>query len=333
MNRSNPEAPRASFIHIEKHIPLNPDKSSSRRVATMAAIGAILLWCWSGVCFRMGAQLMGAMPFLTCMCATGSITVLILRASGGKSVVALIKLPPRAIVAGFFGVALYTILIQFAISMATEKEVGQVSLLNYLWPIWLVLMASLMLSERVNPTRTIAGALLGFAGVVIARMDLAQPELLFKLPSYLAPHAMALAGGFLWALYCVLLRKWKIPEENGGTAFHFAVCAAMAAAIAWWQGAWGSLPPVSGAMIFWILFGGIGPVGLGYHWWEIGIKRGRVHLISQLAYFTPIGSSVLIGLFFRQALSWGLLIGAVLIAAGAWIAKQTNAECGARSAE
>lgn len=325
MNRRDTEALRASFIRVNQFSDsINPKKSSSQRVATMAAIGAILLWCWSGVCFRMGAQRMGAMPYLACMCAIGSLAVLVMQASSGKPVMALIKLPPRVIAAGFFGVAFYTVLLQFAVAMAAEKEIGQVNLLNYLWPIWLVLMAFALLSEKMNAKRTIAGAAMGIAGVAIAQWDPHDPYMLLKIPTNPMPHAMALTGGFLWALYCVLLRKWKIPEENGGTAFHFAVCAAMAVAIAWWQGAWRSLPPVSGATILWILFGGIGPVGLGYHWWEIGIKRGRVQLISQLAYFTPIGSSVLIGIFFRQALSWGLLIGAVLIAAGAWIARNKD---------
>ncbi|MCE5228240.1 EamA family transporter [bacterium] len=296
----------------------------SRRTATIAAIGSIILWFWSGVCFRVGGQLMPPMIYLACMTAVGSLTVFVLQASSGKPLIALIKLPPRVIVSGFFGVAVYTIMMQVALSMAAERDVGQVSLLNYLWPIWLVLLAFAMLSEKLDPPRTIIGAMLGFIGVAIARMDLSHPELLLNLPADLTPHALTFTGGFLWALYCVLLRRWKIPEENGGTAFHFAVCAAMAAAIAWSRGQWQSMPPVSGPIIFWILFGGIGPVGLAYHWWELGMKRGAVHLISLLAYFIPIGSSVLIGLFFRQALSSGLIVGAVLIAAGAWIARDAQ---------
>ena len=40
------------------------------------------------------------------------------------------------------------------------------------------------------------------------------------------------------------------------------------------------------------------------------MKRGDVRLIGQLAYFIPIGSSVLIGLFFAETLSAGLAAGA-----------------------
>ncbi|MEN6624607.1 MAG: EamA family transporter [Candidatus Sumerlaeia bacterium] len=291
---------------------------TSSRAATTAAVGSILLWCWSGVCFRMGAELMGDMAYLTGMTAVGSLTVIVLHAWGGKPIAPLLKLPPRVIFAGFWGVAFYTVILSMAFGMADPPDIGQINLLNYLWPIWLVLLSFFMLAEKANPLRTLAGALAGLAGVAIAR----GPKELAVVPTNLLPHAMALAGGVMWSLYCVLLRRWRVPEENGGTAFHFAVCAAMAALIAWWRGQWHALPPVSANMIFWILFGGIGPVGLGYHWWEIGMKRGNVHLISLLAYFIPIGSSALIGFFFRQALNPGLLIGAFLIAAGAWIARE-----------
>ena len=65
--------------------------------------------------------------------------------------------------------------------------------------------------------------------------------------------------------------------------------------------------------------------GLGYHWWEIGVKRGNVLRISTLAYFIPIGSTLLIGLLFREAMGSGLLFGAVLIADGR-LASGTDAE-------
>jgi len=65
----------------------------------------------------------------------------------------------------------------------------------------------------------------------------------------------------------------------------------------------------------------MGPVGLGYYWWEIGMKRGSVNLIAALAYFIPIGSSLLIGVIFKEAMSAGLIPGAVLIAMGAWLVR------------
>jgi drug/metabolite transporter (DMT)-like permease len=39
-------------------------------------------------------------------------------------------------------------------------------------------------------------------------------------------------------------------------------------------------------------------------------------------YFMPIGSTRLIGILFREAMGPGLLFGAVLVAAGAWLAER-----------
>ena len=148
---------------------------------------------------------------------------------------------------------------------------------------------------------------------------------LFVAPASILPHLLTGTGAVLWALYCVLLRRWRIPEEQGGTALHFAVCAGMAAGIAAVTGGWAAWPGWSPELAFWVLFGGVGPVGLAYHFWEIGVKRGDVRLISQLAYFTPVGSSLLIGAFFHEAPAGGLWLGAALIAAGAAIARRAAA--------
>ncbi|MCE5263489.1 MAG: EamA family transporter [Deltaproteobacteria bacterium] len=301
-------------------MPVPPDRSDEKG-ATWAAIGSILLWCASGICFARGARLLGPMVYLTGMTATGAVTVALVQRFRRQPFANLFRLPLRVKVAGFWGVAVYTLILALAFGIAPAEEIGQVNLLNYLWPIWIVLLSAALLREEARLFPTAGGALLGFAGIVVSR----GPAELIKTPENPLPLFLALLGGFLWAGYCVLLRRWRIPAEQGGTAFHFSVCALMAAAAATLRGEWHALPPVRAEALFWILFGGIGPVGLAYHWWEIGMKRGNVPLIGTLAYFIPIGSTLLIGLLFREAMGPGLMVGALLIAAGAWWAGRTRA--------
>jgi drug/metabolite transporter (DMT)-like permease len=291
-----------------------------QRRATAAAVVSILLWCASGVCFTSGARLLGPMAYLTLMTATGVVTVIVLQRLRRRPLSGLVRIPLKVMVAGFWGVAFYTVILALAFGIAPERSIGQVNLLNYLWPIWVVLLSALLIREKTRPLPMAGGVLLGFAGIVVAR-GLAA---LLRVPEDPLPLALALLGGFLWACYSVLLRRWRIPEEQGGTAFHFTLCAVMAALVAAFRGEWQALPPITPEALFWILFGGIGPVGLGYHCWEIGVKRGNVPLISTLAYFIPIGSTVLIGLLFREAMGPGLIPGAVLIAAGAWLSGRSN---------
>jgi drug/metabolite transporter (DMT)-like permease len=295
-------------------------EEKGRRRATAAAVGSILLWCASGICFARGARLLGPMVYLTLMTATGVATVVFVQVWRRRPLSDLFNLPLKVIVAGFWGVAFYTVILALAFGIAPASAIGQVNLLNYLWPVWIVLLSTFLIREKSRPLLTAAGVLLGFSGIVVARGF----STLMHPPEYPLPLALALLGGFLWACYSVLLRRWRIPEEQGGTAFHFTVCALMSALVAAFRGEWQMLQPATPEAFFWVIFGGIGPVGLAYHWWEIGVKRGNVPLISTLAYLIPIGSTLLIGLLYREAMGPGLISGAVLITAGAWLAGRSS---------
>ena len=276
----------------------------SRRTATLAAVGAIVLWCWSALCYAFGTRLMGPMTYLALMSATGSVTAAVIQIRGGKKLVELVRLPLRVFMVGFIGVSLYTIILGLAFGIAADRDIGQVALLNYLWPIWIVLLSALLLDEKPLLGPTVAGAFLGLAGVVMAR----GVDTLVCSPASMLPHLLALVAGLLWALYCVLLRRWRV----------------VAAILAVLLGECRELPRLTAQSVFWVLFAGIGPVGLAYHWWELGMKRGNANLIALLAYFIPVGACVLIAIFRRETMNAGLLPGAAMIAAGAWIASRAG---------
>ena len=261
-----------------------------------------------------------SMVYLTFMTGCGSLIAVVLQYLRGQSLLSMIHLPFKVVVAGFFGVALYTVMLAKAFGIAAEEDIGQINLLNYLWPVWMAILGIFLLKSRPRALLAISGIIMGFFGVVISRGQ--NP--FTHLPVNLFPHTLALTGGFLWALYVVLLNKWKISEEEAGTAFHFAICAIISWLLATFANDWHSIPPWSGSMFFWILLGGVGPVGIAYSLYEISIKNGPVILIASFSYFIPIGSSLLIGLFFKEAMNKGLVFGAVFIALGAWMVRNAT---------
>ena len=256
-----------------------------------------------------------SMAYLALMTGCGSLVAVGIQLIRRHPLSEMVRLPRKVMVSGFFGVALYTVLLAKAFGMAAGADIGQINLLNYLWPVWMVVLSILLLGNRPKLPLAAGGILLGLTGVIISRGF----DSFTYLPANLIPHIFALVGGFLWALYVVLLRKWNISDKNGGTTFHFAVCAIIAAGCAAIGGEWQRVPAFSGKMLFWILLGGIGPVGIAYSLYEISVKNGPVILIASFAYFIPIGSSLLIGLFFKESLTSGLLLGAVCITLGAWL--------------
>jgi drug/metabolite transporter (DMT)-like permease len=287
-------------------------------MATLAAATAVVCWCWSGPAFAEGARAMGAMPYLAMGCVVGTLTGIAIHKSQGHSVRELIFLPFRLIVMGFLGMSVYTVLLCYAVGIASPGDLGQVVLINYLWPIELVILGFFLLPERPRVGLALAGVVLGFLGIMVARGF----DALMTLPTSLLPHAMSLAGATLWALYSVLVKRWKVPEKVNGSILAFALCGVLAAVVGIWTKQWHPVTFDAG-VIFWVLFIGIGPIGTAYYLWEIGIKRGAVHMAAVLANFTPIGSAVLMGLLFRETLNLGLVAGAVLIAIGAYLGKKS----------
>lgn len=281
------------------------------------AIISIVLWCFSGICFRKGASLMGSMVYLTFMTGGGALTALIIQVVQKKKLRSLFLLPKKVMIAGLFGVALYTIILATAFEIALPSDVGVVNLINYLWPVWIVVLGMILIKQKTKIGLMVTGILCGFAGVVISNG--------FSLKTIASanyvPHLLACIGGLMWALYSVLLKKWHIPDEQNGTTFHFIMCALIAASIALIKGQWGIIADINGEMLFWIIFGALGPVGIAYYCWERGVKKGNIHLIASLSYFIPIGSSILIGLIFKETMGAGLIIGALCIALGSWLVK------------
>ena len=295
-----------------------PPSVPSRSSSTAAAAGAIALWCWTGISFRLGAQNIGVMPFLAISLIFGVLAGMVMQRLTGRRVADLFRLPLRVFLAGLAGVTVQTLCLVWAIHLAGPIELGQVTLINYLWPVLLVVLGLCFLPDKPRPSIALCGALLGLAGVVLA----GGPQSLATPPASYLPHGLAFSAAFLWALYCVLLKRWQVPEEQSGAIFQFLILAVVCALGATMTGQWRQAPPFTAQEYFWIPFCGIGPMGLAYFWWEIGVKRGATHLVAVLANFIPVGSALIIALLLDATLNPGLLPGALLIAAGAGISRR-----------
>ncbi len=293
-----------------------------RQTGLIAGIAAIGLWCFTGVCFAAGSRALGPMVYAAGICVVGFATGAALQAVRGMPIADLFRMPGRVWIAGFFGISVYTVLLILAVGIAEDADVAQVALVNYLWPLF-ILAASRVLIRGDQPSRpvvAIIAGLLGFMGVALAR----GPEALLRPPSDLIPHAIAFGAAWLWALYSVLLRKWRIPPNRNGSTAQWIVCAILAGGIGWMRGEWSAMPALTWEAVLWVAACGIGPVGLAYHWWEIGVKLGPHRTLAALSFFIPIGSALLMGLFFRESLGPFLLPGAALIALASFAAHRAE---------
>jgi drug/metabolite transporter (DMT)-like permease len=205
----------------------------------------------------------------------------------------------------------YHALYFLALRFAPPAEAG---LLNYLWPLLIVLFSSLLPGERLAPHH-IVGALLGLAGTV----------LLFAgnrsgggfAPGQMPGLVAAFVAAFVWASYSVMSRRLKsVPTDAvagfcGVTALLAALVHGLVEQTVW-----------PDTLLQWLaVIGlGIGPVGAAFYAWDVGMKRGDIRVLGAASYATPLLSTAFLVLAGFAKASANIALAAILIAGGGLIA-------------
>ena len=282
--------------------------SLSRSTATLIGFSAILLW--SFLAFFTAAS--GTMPAFQLTAVTFAI--------GGLAGVALWSVRPQAMkalrqawpvwllgVGGLFG---YHALYFASLRIAPPVEAG---LINYFWPLLIVLFSALLPGERLR-AHHIIGALLALAGAAL--IVTGGRGFTFK-SEYAFGYLCALGGALTWATYSVLSRRFAAVSSDAITGF--CLVTAILAGIChllFEQTVW----PAD----FWhwaaIVGLGLGPVGLAFYVWDIGVKHGDIQVLGAASYAAPLLSTSILILTGYAAYSHNVLIACFLITAGAVIA-------------
>ena len=180
------------------------------RTATLIGLTAILMWSLLSVM----TVATGSDPRIPargddlCDRRAGGIADWI----GRSKAVGALRQPLAAWAVGVGGLFGYHALYFLALRFAPPAEAG---LLNYLWPLLIVLFSSLLPGERLAPHHVI-GAVLGLAGTVLLFAGNTGSVTPGQVPGLIA----AFVAAFVWATYSVLSRRLKIGADRcGGRAF------------------------------------------------------------------------------------------------------------------
>ena len=280
----------------------------SPRTATLIGLTAILMWSLLAVL----TVATGKIPAFQLAAMTFAIGAVVAFASFlfRPSAFAALKQPPIAWIVGVGGLFGYHALYFLALRFAPPAEAG---LLNYLWPLLIVLFSSFLPGERLA-AHHIIGALLGLAGTVLLLSGSTGGGF---APSQIPGLAAAFVAAFVWAAYSVMSRKLKAVPTDAVAGF----CAATALLAALVHGmvettVW---PETVGQWLA-IIALGVGPVGAAFFTWDIGMKRGDIRVLGAASYATPLLSTAFLILAGFAQPSAGIAIAAILIAGGGLIA-------------
>lgn len=288
-----------------------PDHGTSSRKATLIGALAVLMW---GTLAALTVSLSAVPPFqLLAMAfgvafASGSLWLLV---TGGPRRFALLKQPLPFWLLAIAGLFAYHALYFIALRLAPAAEAN---LINYLWPLLIVLLSAMVPGGSRLRAAQLAGVLMGLAGTVLL---IGGSGALGSSPGSFWGYAAAFACALVWSSYSVLNRHFaSVPSEA-----MIGVCGAVGLlglgthlsfepATVWPTGGeWVALAAM-----------GIGPLGLAFLAWDHGTKHGELPVLGTLAYGAPVLSTLLLVILDLAPPTPQLFVACALVVGGAWIA-------------
>jgi drug/metabolite transporter (DMT)-like permease len=269
--------------------------------ATLYALGAIASWA---LLAALGVALRNVPPFLLTGIAlvVGSIPTWPLVAR--HPALWRIPLPTLALgVAGLFG---FHFLLFLALRTAPPV---QANLVNYLWPLFIVVLAPVLLPGMgLRPIHVFA-AMLGFAGAAVA--ILGRSTQLDGAWSW--GYLLALGSALIWACYSLLTRR--VPPFPTVAVGLFGLVSGILSLLCH-----AVLEPVTAlGTRDWMLLilAGLGPLGMAFLLWDKALKLGDPRQIGILSYLTPLSSTAVLMLTGAGPFSWSIALAAAMIISAA----------------
>jgi drug/metabolite transporter (DMT)-like permease len=272
--------------------------------ANLCALGAIALWASLAA---LGVSLAHVPPFLLTGLGllVGSLIALPLSRFDWRRW----RVPAGTLALGIYGLFGFHFLLFIALRHAPPV---QANLVNYLWPLGIVVMAPLFLPGMRLAPRHVVAALVGFAGAALAILGAAQGTQGGWAWGYLP----ALGSAFIWASYSLLTKRVApFPTAAiGSFAAASGVLSLLCHAL---------LEPavaLSARDIALIAALGLGPLGGAFFLWDAALKRGDPRQIGVLSFLTPLLSTLTLLVLRGEWPGASVVVAAVMIVGAAVVA-------------
>ena len=209
---------------------------------------------------------------------------------------------------GLLGTFLYNLFLYLGIN---RMQASQAFIINYLWPIMIVVFACIILKEKMTLKKAIA-IVLSFIGVIIVTSN---GNLLSIDNNSLIGTLFCVLAAISYGLFSVLNKQKKYNKYLSMMLFYlvsFVVSLVYILFTKEWY-----IPQVNQLVgLIWI---GIFTSAIAFTTWALSLEKGDTAKISNLAYITPFLSLIWTALILKENISIYAIAGLIVIILGIFI--------------
>jgi len=206
---------------------------------------------------------------------------------------------------GFLGLFLYSALYYYGLAQLTSQEA---CILNYLWPMMLVVFSCVILKERLTVMKGVAMAC-SFVGIVILSMGNDS----MSAGNTILGMAGCIIAAACYGLFSVLNKKADF-DQNISMMVSWFVAAVFALILGLATESW---IPIRGTQWIGMLWLGVAIDAVAYLLWALALKGSEnTAKIANLAYLTPFLSLVVSAVLLKEKIELRAFVALVFIIGG-----------------
>lgn len=269
----------------------------------LAALGAVLLWASLAA---LSSELTHIPPLL--LTGIGLLIGSLLALPLSRFQISKLKVTLKLLFIGVYGLFGFHLALFAALQNAPAV---QANLVNYLWPLLIVVLAPAFTGKRLKAKHALA-ALAGFIGAALAILSGAQLSGGFEVG-----YLYALIAAIIWATYSLLTQRFgSFPTSAIGTFGFVSGLLAIAAHFALEPAA--VISPSDWLLLFVL---GLGPLGGAFYLWDCALKHGSAQRVGLISFATPLLSTLFLLLATGQNPTPLLFVSAALIIGAAYVGR------------
>ncbi|WP_428025778.1 aromatic amino acid exporter YddG [Arcobacter sp.] len=275
-------------------------------------LGLLTIFLWSTLAlFTVYSGNIPPFELLSISFFIASIIGLLMLKKQKRSLSSLKDIPLKAYIIGVSGLFGYHFFYFLAIKNAPAVEAN---LLNYLWPLLIVLFSAFLPNEKLKWFH-IVGTILALLGAFLLVLKDGSLEFDSK---YTLGYLFALIAALIWSSYSVISKTLTHVPTFAVTGFCIITAVfSFIAHLIFEQTITPNLVELLAAVML-----GLGPVGGAFYLWDFALKNGDIKILGSLAYLAPLLSTLILVLVGVSKMTTSIAFACLFIILGSIISSK-----------